>query len=117
MLTSTIALLVFSLLTWFDGGGHTGRNGWANPIGALGVFVSTLTLLQLSLVRSPHVRLPAPRLPYGHIYLALGGLSFALVFLQFLVGDHGRSRSPGALLGLAAAAALAYGGFRAFRDE
>lgn len=112
-MASGIALFLLSLLTWFESGG-TSRNGWSGPFSALGVFLSTLMLLQLSLARNPNIKLPAPPVPWGQVHAVLGGVSLALILLQFLVSG---GVAFGAFLGLLAAAGLAYGGFRAYRDQ
>lgn len=123
-MASGIALVLFSVLTWYGGGGAS-RNAWSNPMSAIGVLVATLMLLQISLVRHPHIKLPTPPISWGHVHLILGGLSFGLILVQFLVGDSVEvagvsvtlQSNLGAFLGLLAAAGLAYGGFRASREH
>lgn len=123
-MASGIALVLCSVLTWFGGGG-VDRNAWSNPLSAIGVLVATLMLLQISLVRHPHVKLPTPPIPWGWVHFILGGLSLALILVQFLAGDSVAvggvavtlQNKLGAFLGLLAAAGLAYGGFQASREH
>ena len=118
IVASATALCLFSVFTWFDGHGasHPSHNAWSNPLSGIGVLISTFMLLQISLARHPHVRLPTPRLPWGQVQFLLGALALGLVLLQVLIGDGGRHRQLGAFLGVLAAGGLTYGGFRASRE-
>jgi hypothetical protein len=93
-------------------------------LSGLGVLIATVMLLQISVVRRWNLSWPRLRITWGQAQLAMGAASFALVLIQLLIGAHmtvaGRSVSLGGrlggVLGLFAAAGLAYGGFRASRE-
>lgn len=117
------ALVACSLLPWF-GAGSVDRTAWRNPLSAMGVLAAIGVLVHVAVARSDRVKDPALPFSRAWAHLVLGGLSFALILGQFFAGDRieagGLSvtlpRRVGVLLGLAAAAGLAYGGYRATRE-
>jgi hypothetical protein len=96
--------------------GH-GVSAW----GALGLADLVLALAGLAVaaiaalaVRRPDVRLPVPA---GPVTAALGGLTTLLALARVIDPPGALSLRPGALIGLAAAAGIAYGGWRMLESE
>jgi hypothetical protein len=127
---SGVALLIISFLPWFGLRSYS-VNGWNNPLSSLAVIVGILMVVQIAFARFTSVTLPKLPVTWGRAHLILGVVAFALVVLQFIVGDKisasgltglgirlsvDLDRKFGLFLGLIASAGLAYGGYQRSRE-
>lgn len=117
-------LLVSSFLPWFRTcirilgvGGCVSHNGWSNVLSLLGVLLGVAMAVLIVLERMGTVKLPdVGNLSWSQLYFFSGIAVAALVVLQLLVGDSPLGRSWGLIVGVVAAAGVAYGGFLGFNE-
>jgi len=136
---SAIALLVFTFLDWYGAevSGQVAAISLGGGAGAGGSAWQTLEGVSLVLAANAAVAIGAallrlsgshwePAIPPSAVVAVLGGLSTVLVLLRILIppdfGDLGgvpinATLKLGAFLGLAAAAGVAYGGYRAMGER
>jgi hypothetical protein len=125
-------LLVFMFgLTWYEVSGtfrqtlglvlhqRTSWTGW-QALTHLRWLLLVTALVALALAYFQAVeRAPAIPISLAVIVIVLGGLSALVLIYRVLINTPGNSldQQPGAYLGLAAALAIAYGGFASLRQE
>lgn len=134
-LLAAIGLFAFMFLSWYGSevSGQAGAIHLAGGTGAGGSAWSTLAAISFVLMLTVTVTVGAcllraldsswePAIPPSAAVAVLGGLSFLLIFLRIVFppgfGTLGgiavnATLEPGIFLALAAAAGIAYGGFRA----
>ena len=125
---SAVALLLISFFPWF-GLGNATVDAWDNLLSSFAVLIGIVMLVQVFLTRFSTAKLPKLPIGWGQVHLLLGALALLLVLIQLLVGDDFEvnvagvtqvsadlERKIGVFLGLAAAAGLAYGGFRKSKE-
>lgn len=136
---SAIALFVFTFLTWYDaevvgqvreiklgGGAGAGGNAWQTlevlPVGVLLTVIVAVGAALLRLAGSKR----EPAVPLGAAIAVLGGVSTLGVLFRIIAPPDlgnlggvplGASVQLGAFLALAAAAGVAYGGYRAMGER
>lgn len=136
---SAIALLVFTFLGWYDaevagqareiklgGGAGGGGNAWQTlEVLPLGLVLTAVVAVGTALLRLAGSK-AEPAVPLSATIAVLGGLSTLSVLFRIFappdLGDLGgiplnASIQLGAFLGLAAAAGVAYGGYRAMGER
>jgi hypothetical protein len=118
-----LLLFIDSFLPWFRTCvslfGSTacgGESGWGTPLSLLGILIGLAMVVFIVAEATGNAPSSPGTLSWGQVLLGAGGLTFAFVLLQIIIGDHGLGRSYGAYIGLVLSAALAYGGYLRSRE-
>ena len=125
---SGAALLILSVFPWFSWGAKPlefRHDAWDNAPTLLAVLIGAVMAAQVIAFRmAKPTKPPSMKVKWGQIHLVLGSLAFAMVLLQYILGDvygvPGASvkmhPKVGIFFGLVATFGLAYGGFRKSKE-